>query len=102
MTAKQSDTTKIALISLNIANMQGDIVEIKDGIKGLPAIFASKEQLVVIAKETEARLTSLEHTVDNLTTGVGRFVVPLISFLLGGTILFLITRLITLCGGKGC
>ena len=80
--------TGIALINNNISFIQKDISEIKESLKGLPSIFASKEQLIDVAKDTEARLCKLE----NLTQGPARFSVPIVTAIGSSIVTFLVIQ----------
>ena len=88
---KMNDKTDIALIKSDISYIKSDIGEIKLGIKGLPAIFASKEELIDVAKETERRLSVLEDEV----MGRKRFIIPAITAVCSSVITFLVISYLT-------
>ena len=80
-----NEETTIALISKDISYIQVDIGEIKQSIKSLSWVFASKEELTVVAKETEIRLNKLEKT-----NGFLRFAIPIISAVFSSGVTFLL------------
>ena len=59
---KETDDTSIALIQKDISYMKDNITEIKQGIKELSGVFASKVELQKVAEETQASFTSLKGT----------------------------------------
>lgn len=89
MTKFDTDQTDIALIKNDISYIKGDLGEIKTGIKGLPGIFASKEQLVQVAREVETRLQALEKS-----TGLAKYLSPIVSGVLCSFITFLLLQYI--------
>lgn len=80
-----NDNTKIALISKDIGYIQTDICEIKEGIKGLGGIFASKVELAQVAKQTEIRIAILEKA-----SGAMKYAVPLFTSALSSGVTFLL------------
>jgi len=82
---KATEKTTIALISKDISYIQSDIVEIKTGIKSLTGVFATKEELKVVAKETEARLCELENS-----SNTWKWVAPIFSAVISSAITFLL------------
>ena len=90
MTKGIDSKTDIALIKSDIAYIKSDMGEIKIGIKGLPLLFASKEELKDVAKDTERRLNYLEEVCKNIIAGPKRFVVPILTALASSTITYLI------------
>jgi len=78
--------TDIALIKSDISYIKNDIGEIKISIKGLPAIFASKEELIEVAKDTEKRLCSLEGKVE----GPKRYLIPILTAIGSSIVTFLV------------
>ncbi len=82
---KNSDTD-IALIKNDINYIKSDIGEIKISLRGLPTLFASKEELKDIAKETERRLCFLENSVQ----GTKRFIMPILAAISSSIVTFLI------------
>jgi hypothetical protein len=84
MTNAESDKTKIAIINNNIGFIQKDILEIKLSLRDS---FATKEQLVQIAKDTEIRLTKLE-TSGNLW----RVLNPILASVFGSLLTFLLIQ----------
>ena len=85
MTSNQSDETKISLIGKDISYIKDDISEIKTSIKGLDTIFASKEQLRVVAKETEEGLCKLENA-----SALWRWAAPILGAVMGSFVTFLL------------
>ena len=83
---KDTDDKQIALISKDISYIQIDINEIKGSIKSLVGVFASKEELTIIAKDTERRLCSLEGKAN----GLGRFIVPVVTGVVCSVVTFLV------------
>jgi hypothetical protein len=83
---KTTDDKQISLISKDISYIQIDINEIKGSIKSLVTVFASKEELATIAKDTEKRLCSLE----SKASGWGRFIVPAITGVVCSVVTFLV------------
>ncbi len=57
MTSTDTDKTSIAVINTNVGYIQRDISEIKVSLKD---VYATKDSLAEIAKQTEARLIRLE------------------------------------------
>jgi 5-bromo-4-chloroindolyl phosphate hydrolysis protein len=88
MTKPTNQITDIALIKSDISYMKSDIGEIKNGIKGLPTLFASKEELKDVAKETEIRLGVLEKKVE----GPARFIVPILTAVGSSLVTFLLIQ----------
>jgi hypothetical protein len=82
---KTSEKTSIAVINTNIGFIQADISEIKDNIKGLGGIFASKVELIQIAKETEIRLQILERA-----DGIRKYAIPVFTSVVSAFVTFLI------------
>jgi len=82
---KATEKTTIALISKDISYIQSDIVEIKTGIKSLTGVFATKEELKIVAKETEARLCELENSGNTW-----KWVAPIFSAVISSAITFLL------------
>ncbi len=99
MTKQEIDKTAIAVINTNLGFIKEDISEIKNSLKGLPAIFASKEELVVIAKETELRLTKLEEKSNSV---LGKWLSPTIAYVLGTILTFLIVQYFVHCSQLHC
>lgn len=89
MTKADSDATKIALINNNIAFIQKDIGEIKGGIKELAGVYATREQLIEVAKDTELRLTRLEGQ-----SNLWRWMNPLLSSAFTALVTFLLINYI--------
>ena len=58
MKTNRDDDMAIVKTTLNF--IQVDIAEIKETVKGLGAVFASKIELANVTKETEIRLCNLE------------------------------------------
>jgi hypothetical protein len=85
MTKTNSDKTQIAVINTNIGFIQADISEIKDTLKGLGGVFASKVELVQIAKEAEMRLQVLEKA-----NNYRKYIVPIFSSIISAFITFLV------------
>jgi len=85
MTEKSSDDTRIAVISNDIRYIKENLVEIKDSLKGLGSIFASREQLNQIAKETEIRLCALEKAA-----GWTKYLAPIASSIFCSILTFLL------------
>lgn len=54
------ENTKIALISKDIGYIQKDISEIKGSVKELAGVYAKREDLIEVAKQTELRFIRLE------------------------------------------
>lgn len=79
------DKTTVALLNLNVGNIQRDISDIKISLKELNSIFASKEQLIQIAKDTENRLVRLESSSNLL-----KWLLPIVSAILGSVVTILI------------
>jgi len=90
MTKGIDSKTDIALIKSDIAYIKSDMGEIKIGIKGLPLLFASKEELRDVAKDTERRLNYVEKICENITTGPKRYILPILTALASSTITYLI------------
>lgn len=87
MTKSDSDETKIALINLNVSTIQRDVMEIKESVKGLNTIFASRDQLVQVAKETETRITRLENS-----SNLWKFISPSLAAIMGSVLTYLIIQ----------
>lgn len=87
MTPKASDETKIALIQKDIANIQSDMAEVKQYIKENNQTLATKDNLAVVAKETEVRLVRLESA-----SNLWKWLSPSISAVLGSILTFLIVN----------
>jgi hypothetical protein len=86
MVKTDTDKTSIALISKDIAYIQKDIADINLNIKGLTGVFASKEELAVVAAQTEKRLCYLE----NRANGLSRFTVPIVVAIASSVVTFLV------------
>lgn len=54
------DETKIAVIGVNVVNIQKDIAEIKDSIKNLPGTYLTQKEHVEFVTAVEKRFTALE------------------------------------------
>jgi hypothetical protein len=74
----------------DITYIKSDISEIKIGIKELPTLFASKEELITVAKETERRLCLLENA-----NGVTKYIVPIITAIFSSVVTFLTISFLT-------
>ena len=85
---KSNPQTAIAVIQSDISYIKSDLGEIKGSLKGLPTLFASKEELKDIAKETEARLCILENAIQ----GPARFILPIIVAIGSSTVTFLVIQ----------
>ena len=82
----QEDTRLcIGNISKDISYIQGDIGEIKENLKGLANIFASKIELIQIAKDTEYRLCILEKA-----NGIMKYIIPIVCAIASSVITLLI------------
>lgn len=86
MTTLKANPVAIAVIQSDIAYIKGDLSEIKGSLKGLPTLFASKEELKDIAKETEIRLCVLENAIQ----GPKKYIVPIVTAIASSTVTFLI------------
>ena len=85
MTKQTSDHDLIVRIDERQRDMLSQLTEIKTSVKGLPAIFASKEELIVVAKETEGRLCKLENAA-----GLNKYLMPIISAVCSSLVTFLV------------
>ena len=86
MTKFESDDTKIALINSNISYIQKDIAEIKLSLKDT---YATRFDLVQIAKETESRFTRLERA-----SNLWKFLSPTLATITGSVLTFLLIQYI--------
>lgn len=86
MLEKTNDNSKIAVIQTDISYIQRDIADIKEVLK---TGYATKDALLVVAKETEARLTKLEQA-SNLT----KWLFPILSGTFGSVLTFLLIQYI--------
>jgi 5-bromo-4-chloroindolyl phosphate hydrolysis protein len=84
--------TDIALIKSDISYIKDDIGEIKSAIKGLSSMFASKEELKDVAKDTERRLSCLERSYENIIVGPKRYVIPILTAIGTSVVTFLIIQ----------
>ena len=82
--------TDIALIKNDISYIKGDLIDIKASLRGLPTLFASKDQLSNVAVETEKRLCSLENSVQ----GTKRFIIPILAAISSSIVTFLVIEYI--------
>lgn len=78
------DQTSIALIRKDISYIQSDINDIKVVLK---EGYATKDALVQVAKETEARLVKLENS-----SNLWRFLSPTLAAIMGSVLTFLIIQ----------
>lgn len=85
---KIDSKTSIALIQSDIAYIKGDLTEIKGSLKGLPTLFASKEELKDVAKETEIRLQVLENAIQ----GPKKYIIPIVTAIFSSTVTFLVIQ----------
>ncbi len=85
---KGSFETKIAVMATDIGYIKDSMSEIKGSIKGLPLLFASKEELKDVTKETEIRLSVLEKKSE----GLGRFMIPVFTAVGSSIMTFLIIQ----------
>lgn len=85
MNPPETDTVKIAVISTTVTTIQRDLTELKGTLKDFTDTFATREQLAVIAKETEVRITKLE-------SGrlLERWILFTLSAVLGSVLTFLV------------
>ena len=74
----------VAILNTNLNNIQCDITEIKTNLKEFTGVFASKEELMVIARQTEERFQALEKA-----SLFWKILVPAVSVVLSGTFMFL-------------
>lgn len=84
--AKTASETDIALIKADIAYMKSDVAEIKNGIRGLPTIFASREELKDVAKQTEIRIQILERAIE----GPRKYIMPILTAVASSLVTFLV------------
>lgn len=87
MNSKKIDMKNIvdvAVLNTNLNNIQCDITEIKASLKEINGVFASKEELAVVARQTEVRFQSLERA-----SLYWKIAVPAVSTILSGSFMFL-------------
>lgn len=84
MTKKISDDTQIAVINNNIGFIQKDIVEIKQSLSNT---YATRENLVQVAKDTELRLKRLEDA-----SNLWKWLSPTLSAVMGSIVTFLVIQ----------
>jgi hypothetical protein len=68
------------------SDMASSLDEIKTSIKGLPGIFASREELKDVAKETEIRIQVLEEAIQ----GPKKYIAPIFAAIASSTVTFLV------------
>lgn len=85
-----ADKTDIAVIKTDLGYIKGSLADLSASVKGLPAIFASKESLVVVARETEQRLTKLE-----ASSNLWKWLSPSFAAILSSVMTFLIIQYLT-------
>ena len=61
----QADTTAIAVINVNIANIKNDVTDIKQYIKDLNAIFATRETVADLARQNNEKLEQVAKDTKN-------------------------------------
>ncbi|MGA2911804.1 MAG: hypothetical protein ABSE17_04225 [Candidatus Levyibacteriota bacterium] len=74
----------VAILNTNLNNIQGDIAEIKASLKEINGVFASKEELAVVARQTEERFQALEKA-----SLLWKVAIPTAATVLSGTFMFL-------------
>ena len=74
----------VAVLNANLTRLQGDITEIKTNLKEFTGVFASKEELAVVVRQTETRFQALEKA-----SLFWKILVPAVSVVLSGTFMFL-------------
>ena len=84
---KESDDTRIALINNNIEFIKTYIAQIKTGIKELSGVYATRGDLIQIAKDTETRLLRLENA-----SNFWKFLSPTFAAITGSILTFLIIQ----------
>ena len=79
----------VAVLNTNLTNIQCDITEIKASLKEINGVFASKEELAVVARQTEERFQALEKA-----SLMWKITVPAVATVLSGTFMFLFLQYI--------
>jgi len=85
---KPTSAIDLAVIKSDISYIKIDLGEIKGSLKGLPTLFASKEELKDVAKETEIRLGVLENAIQ----GPKRYIIPIITAIFSSVVTFLVIQ----------
>jgi hypothetical protein len=85
MKKEQADDTKIAVISTDIGYIKTDLSEIKQSLKELSGVFASKQELLEVAKQFEIRLGVLEKS-----NGLLKWVAPILGAVGGSALTYLL------------
>ncbi len=85
-----TDNTRIALINNNIGYIQKDVSEIKEAIKGLDNVLASKEELSTVEKAVDIRLVKLESA-----SVLWKIASPALAATISGIFVFLLIQYLT-------
>ncbi len=86
MSNKSNPQTDIALIKQDIGYIKTSLGEVNINLKGLPLLFASKEELKDVAKETEIRLGVLESAIQ----GPKKYIGPIFAAICSSVVTFLV------------